>query len=199
MEWEVQFSEHVQLAEVMSVAKDSISEAAAAAGVVVVLVASNKSDKLNALLQGCAAAERSSVSRRPTLLPAYNTSVDTLAVASYETRRRSTVGSDVVVWRNEIDTLLQLVQGLARHIRASATVCSSLQSALNVVLSQMQSVSCGCDIKATTMRHLLFFELVLLFITHVRAFLASQRSTLHHVYARVALCRHGLSYNRPGQ
>jgi hypothetical protein len=32
------------------------------------------------------------------------------AVASYETRRRSTVGSDVVVWRNEIDTLLQLVQ-----------------------------------------------------------------------------------------
>jgi hypothetical protein len=78
MEWEVQFSEHVQLAEVMSVAKDSITEAAAAAGVVVVLVASNKFDKLNALLQGCAAAERSSVSRRPTLLPAYNTSVDTL-------------------------------------------------------------------------------------------------------------------------
>jgi hypothetical protein len=83
MEWEIQFSEHVQLTEVMSVAKDSIIEAAAAAGVVVVLVASNKFDKLNALLQGCAAAERSSVSRRPTLLPAYNTSVDSLVSCTY--------------------------------------------------------------------------------------------------------------------
>jgi hypothetical protein len=83
MEWEVQFSEHVQLTEVMSVAKDSITEAAAAAGVVVVLVASNKFNKLNALLQGCAAAEASSVSRRPTLLPAYNDSVDTLVSNTY--------------------------------------------------------------------------------------------------------------------
>jgi hypothetical protein len=80
MDWEVQFQSHVQLTEVLTVAEDTISEATAAAGVVVVLVAVDKVDMLNAVLRGCASME--SMSRRSTLLPAYNSSMETLMSTS---------------------------------------------------------------------------------------------------------------------
>jgi hypothetical protein len=76
MDWEVQFQSHIELTEKLSVAQSTISEATTAAGVVVVLVAVDKVDMLTAVLQGCASME--SMSRRSTLLPAFNSSVETL-------------------------------------------------------------------------------------------------------------------------